>query len=208
MATQCYNIIEKDLRLLTVHQCPLRLKASESRHRCDVCEKSMHDYKYKCGDCDFDLCLPCFYAKTHTDPAVDINGTMKLRALVANPASREKLARALEETKGHLGDEITASDDVAIDAAISILRNPNVSADQIVKITAMLTAKKIGSELAQDVVLSALEEAGLAAFDPVGILSAVRLFRAAARGDVEGVAVAGASLILGELVVAALCTIS
>lgn len=211
MAAQPYEIVEKDLALPSVHKHPLRLKASESSlHLCDLCRKSMRaqDYKYKCGDCNFDLCLPCFYAKSNTDPAVDIDGTMKLRAIVANPASRQKLADALEETKGQLGDDVSAGDDVAIDTALAILRNPKVTADQIVKITATLTAKKVRGEVGAAVAESVLAEAGLGSLDPTGILSAINLVRAAARGDVQGVARGAASIILGKILLGALCTIS
>ena len=132
----------------------------------------------------------------------------KLRALVGDRGSRKKLIGMLEDTQEQLGDQITSADEAAIDAALSMLRNPNVSADQIVMITTRLTAKKYGKKVAKDLGQSAAEEFGLGDIDASGLLSAVSLFRSAASGDMKGMAKSGAKLILGKIVLGALCTIS
>jgi hypothetical protein len=96
-STKTYEIQMSGVVVPKAHKHPLRLKASESSSRaCDICEKGLkaHDYKYKCGDCDFDLCLPCFYKLSGTDPAGDIDGTMKLRAIVGDPEKRAELVAA------------------------------------------------------------------------------------------------------------------
>ena len=112
MASGVYEIRLRDVSVPKAHKHALRLKASESgMHSCDICKKDMRagDYKYKCGDCDFDLCLPCFYKMTGTDPAVDIDGTMKLRAIVEDPEKRKKLVQALKQTKDKLAAETPSS---------------------------------------------------------------------------------------------------
>ena len=91
---------------------------------------------------------------------------------------------------------------------LEILQSPKVNADQIAKLVAITTAKKMAGELGQEVGKDIMIEAGLGTFDPTGLLSAVNLFRAAANGDIDGVLKSAASILVGKLLLAALCTIS
>ena len=93
-----------------------------------------------------------------------------------------------------------------------MLKNPNVTSDQLIKIIGKLAVEEVKNEVTdnfkEQLALEISQEAGFSALDVSGIFSALKLFRAVAKGDVAGVAKSALAIIGGKILLAALCVIS
>eukprot|EP00899_Mesostigma_viride_P007978 jgi/Mesvir1/17181/Mv07602-RA.1 len=201
---------------VNIDRHPLQLgKTASITCTCDKCSKRIPNgaQKYQCRQCDNDVCMACF-SKIQQDTdaksikslagELDKSDRARLKQLVDDPEQRISLIEKLTEASGAVDEP---AEKAAFEMAITMLKNPNIKGDQLVAAVAKLPAKQTLGEAKTELEEEIAAEIGLADMDPTGVLSAVSLIRAVAKGDVGAVAESAAKILFAKVVLSALCAV-
>jgi hypothetical protein len=167
---------------------------------CNTCGRGS-DYFYRCGQCDWDLCMHCYSKICETQKHLTDEDEMRCHQIFSDPAKRRQIIEALSQNMPDMSED----DRRVADICLELLKADHINGKKITKAITTVLADEVKDEIKQNVIA----ELGLEHLDPTGITSAFKLIRSFAKGDVNGVAKGVAGLVVGKMLFVAVgCTVS
>ena len=202
--------MERSIHVPHVHRCTLVLVQTGFGHVCAECRGVIDPgtCNYACGNgskCPnrpknvrnwgYDICLHCFSDRVST-AALDPTAVERMLQTLEDPVKRRNLVQALAAARDQIDDPVLKA---TYDAAATALADPKLQPQRFVAaVQGSTTPSKLGfrreakdyvkGEAQGQLVDGLAGETALASVDVSGMLGVLSLAKAAANGDVKGMA--------------------